>query len=132
MDWVYELADKPVLTFQKDVLSFSKVNRELQELMMKALRLHSPKNLAIEHVHPARIHPGWVRIGVERVGVCGSDLASIAGNLPFTKFPINPGHELSGIITEVNTCKKAAVGQGVTANPIFHCGMCSGCLTGNI
>ncbi|MFC1694455.1 zinc-binding dehydrogenase, partial [Candidatus Latescibacterota bacterium] len=36
------------------------------------------------------------------------------------------------IITEVKDCKKAEAGQKVTANPIFHCGVCSECQTGQI
>lgn len=99
---------------------------------MKALRLRSPNNLIVEDIKPTKLESSWVRISVKRVGVCGSDLSSIAGKLPFTKFPITPGHEFAGIITEVNGCKRTVVGKRVTANPIFHCGVCSECLSGQI
>jgi len=73
---------------------------------MKALRLRSPNNLTVEDIKPTKLEFSVVRISVKRVGVCGSDLSSIAGKLPFTKFPITPGHEFAGIITEVNGRKR--------------------------
>ncbi|MFC1694369.1 alcohol dehydrogenase catalytic domain-containing protein, partial [Candidatus Latescibacterota bacterium] len=63
---------------------------------MKALRLNSPNNLVLEDMELGKLESGWVKISVKAVGVCGSDVASIAGKLPFTKFPITPGHEFSG------------------------------------
>ncbi len=99
---------------------------------MRALRLISPNTYRIEDVKPGILKPGWVRIRVKAVGVCGSDLASMAGKLAFTKFPITPGHEFSGIVTEANACQYVTVGQYVTANPIFNCGVCSECVSGRI
>ncbi len=46
--------------------------------------------------------PGQVRIRIRNVGICGSDYSSVAGKLPFTRFPIVPGHEASGEITETS------------------------------
>lgn len=99
---------------------------------MRALRLNSPNNYRMEDVEPGTLKPGWVRIHVKAVGVCGSDLASMAGKLAFTKFPITPGHEFSGIVTEVNACNHVKVGHYVTANPVFSCGVCSECQSGRI
>lgn len=99
---------------------------------MKALRLIAPNNLILKDVEQSNLRPGWTRIKVKSVGVCGSDLSSIAGKLPFTKYPITPGHEFSGIVTETNNTNKIKVDQFVTANPIFYCSLCSDCLAGNI
>lgn len=99
---------------------------------MRALRLNSPNNFVIEDVEPGQLKPGWVRIHVKSVGVCGSDMSSMAGKLPFTKYPITPGHEFSGIVSEVKDCKNTAVGQYVTANPVFSCTKCPECLAGRI
>ena len=99
---------------------------------MKALRAISANNFSIEDMEPGELEPGWVRIKVKSVAVCGSDMASIAGRLPFTKFPITPGHEFSGIVSEVNNCKNTVAGQFVTANPIFSCNTCSECVAGRI
>ena len=99
---------------------------------MKALRLYGPGNLGLEEVSPKPLVPGWCRIRVLCVGVCGSDISSMAGKLAFTKFPITPGHEFSGVVTEVCDCEKVKVGTFVTANPIFSCGVCPACLRGDI
>jgi len=88
--------------------------------------------MVLKEMEQTKLKPGWVRINVKSVGICGSDLYSITGKLPFTKYPITPGHEFSGIVTEINNTRKIKVGQAVTANPIFHCGLCSHCLEGNI
>lgn len=72
---------------------------------MKALRLLKPKELSLEEVTSKKLPPGWCRIKTLSVGVCGSDISSISGKLPFTRYPITPGHEFSGIVTEVNQCK---------------------------
>ena len=55
---------------------------------MKALRLNAPNNLILEDVEQSNLNPGRVRINVKSVGVCGFDLSSITGKLPFTKYLI--------------------------------------------
>ena len=61
---------------------------------MKALRLLGPNDLQLQDIERPELEDGWCRIKVLRVGVCGSDISSIAGKLIFTHFPITPGHEL--------------------------------------
>ena len=99
---------------------------------MKALKLLGPGNIALEEMAAKPLENGWCRIKVLSVGVCGSDISSMAGRLMFTKFPIIPGHEFSGTVTETNGCGKIAVGDFVTANPIFSCGKCPACLRGDV
>jgi len=99
---------------------------------MKALRLYGPGNIGLEDVSGKTLPAGWCRIRVLCVGVCGSDISSMAGKLMFTKFPITPGHEFSGIVTEVNDCSQIAPDDFVTANPIFSCGTCPACLRGDV
>lgn len=99
---------------------------------MKALKLYGPGNIGLEDVAQKPLSDGWCRIRVLSVGVCGSDISSMAGRLMFTKFPIIPGHEFSGMVTEIKGCNKIAVGDFVTANPIFSCGTCPACLRGDV
>ena len=99
---------------------------------MKAVRLYGPGNSGLEDVSGKTLPAGWCRIRVLSVGVCGSDISSMAGKLMFTKFPITPGHEFSGIVTEVNDCSQIAPDDFVTANPIFSCGTCPACLRGDV
>ena len=99
---------------------------------MKALRLTKPKKLELQDVTPRNLPKGWCRVRVLAVGVCGSDVSSILGKLPFTKYPVTPGHEFSGVVAETRDCSTIKKGMFVTANPIFSCGKCPECLRGNI
>lgn len=67
---------------------------------MKALLLQGPRDLSLREMAPAPLSSGQVRIRIRKVGICGSDYASVAGKLPFTRFPIVPGHEASGEVIE--------------------------------
>ncbi|MFK4120829.1 alcohol dehydrogenase catalytic domain-containing protein [Streptomyces longwoodensis] len=50
--------------------------------------------------------PGEVLVDVTACGVCFSDLNLLLGHYPFARFPVTPGHEITGVVT--------AVGDGVT------------------
>ncbi len=86
---------------------------------MKALLLKGPKQLeAVEMAQP-KLASGQVRVKVRNVGVCGSDYSSIAGKLPFTRYPIVPGHEASGDILESDPRSSWKPGDRVLIHPIF-------------
>jgi len=59
-----------------------------------------------------------VRLRVRSVGVCGSDYSSMAGKLPFTKYPIVVGHEASGEVLE-STVAAWKRGDRVLIHPIL-------------
>jgi NADPH:quinone reductase-like Zn-dependent oxidoreductase len=67
---------------------------------MKALLLKAPRQLELSELPRPDLLDSQVRVRVDKVGVCGSDYSSIAGKLPFTRFPIVPGHEASGEVLE--------------------------------
>ncbi|MEU5115712.1 alcohol dehydrogenase catalytic domain-containing protein [Streptomyces longwoodensis] len=50
--------------------------------------------------------PGEVLVDVTACGVCFSDLNLLLGHYPFARFPVTPGHEITGVVT--------AIGDGVT------------------
>lgn len=58
--------------------------------------------LTLRDVEPvARPGPGWVRVRPRLSGICGSDLATVAGDAaryfePFVTFPFTLGHEVVG------------------------------------
>jgi L-gulonate 5-dehydrogenase len=85
---------------------------------MRALLLNSPGNLQLTELPSAPLAPGQVRLRIEKVGVCGSDYSSIAGKLPFTRFPIVPGHEASGRVLE-SLSADFAPGDRVVIHPIL-------------
>ncbi|MFW6335741.1 MAG: zinc-dependent alcohol dehydrogenase [Phycisphaeraceae bacterium] len=109
--------------------------------MMKAARLHGPRDLRCEDVpHPGPPPEGHVLIRVEAVGVCGSDLHTYEhGRIGDTSVesPLILGHEFAGVIEEVG---EAAVteegrplrkGDRVAVDPAWPCGKCEPCRMGH-
>jgi 2-desacetyl-2-hydroxyethyl bacteriochlorophyllide A dehydrogenase len=85
---------------------------------MKALLLTAPRELLLTDLPRPELAPGQVRVRVRNVGVCGSDYSSIAGKLPFTRFPIVVGHEASGEILE-SAADGWSPGERVLLHPIL-------------
>ena len=86
---------------------------------MRALLLKGPRQLELTELPSPAVGPGQVRIRIRRVGVCGSDYSSVAGKLPFTRFPIVPGHEASGEVLEVPPDSAWRPGDRVLIHPIL-------------
>ncbi|MFC8088712.1 alcohol dehydrogenase catalytic domain-containing protein [Streptomyces sp. NPDC057301] len=62
--------------------------------------------LALDTLDVPQPAPGEVLVKVTACGVCFSDLNLLRGEYPFARFPVIPGHEITGVVT--------AVGEGVT------------------
>ena len=86
---------------------------------MKALLLKAPRQLESSDLPRPELLARQVRIRVYKVGVCGSDYSSIAGKLPFTRFPIVPGHEASGEVLEAGEQTEWKPGDRVLVHPIL-------------
>jgi 2-desacetyl-2-hydroxyethyl bacteriochlorophyllide A dehydrogenase len=64
-------------------------------LMMKAIRLESPRTLAyLQAADPAAPGPAEALVRTHSVGICGTDISSYLGKFPFFSYPRIPGHEL--------------------------------------
>jgi len=75
--------------------------------------------------------PGQVRIRVQRIGVCGSDIHVFHGKHPFVTYPLVQGHEYAGVIESVGEgVEGIAAGDKVTATPQEVCGVCPPCRRG--
>ncbi len=77
--------------------------------------------------------PGSVRIRVEACGVCHSDSLTKEGAFPGIRYPIIPGHEVTGVIDAVGPdTPRWQVGQrvGVGWNG-GYCGYCDACRRGD-
>ncbi len=85
---------------------------------MKAILLTAPRELHLTDLPRPELAGGQVRVRVRKVGVCGSDYSSIAGKLPFTRFPIVVGHEASGEILE-SAAQGWQPGERVLLHPIL-------------
>lgn len=87
----------------------------------------------IEFVEVAEPEPGegQVRIRVERIGVCGSDIHVFHGKHPFVQYPLVQGHEFSGVIESIGPgVTGVEIGDKVTATPQEVCGVCPPCRRG--
>ena len=74
---------------------------------------------------------GQVVVQVRGVGICGSDLALLAGHRPPPALPWVPGHESTGEIVGAGPGADASrIGQRVIIEPNFPCLSCPACRAG--
>ena len=98
---------------------------------MLAVVLHGPKDIRIEELPEPTPHPGWVRLKVEEVGICGTDKAFYKGTYKPFKLPLIPGHEISGIVDDVGKgVPKDIIGLRVTSEINISCDKCWFCRHG--
>ncbi|MCL2528365.1 MAG: alcohol dehydrogenase catalytic domain-containing protein, partial [Defluviitaleaceae bacterium] len=98
---------------------------------MLQMTLSGPKTITPGDVPPPKAAPGQAIIKIVRTGICGSDIHAYYEKHPFMPLPIVPGHEFSGIVTELGqgVCGVAA-GDRVTVMPQLFCGECRNCKAG--
>lgn len=101
---------------------------------MKAVYLKEPKNIYIEEIEKPVYHPGEGKalIRIKSMGICGSDIGAYRGVNPHVSYPRVIGHELAGIIEEIdeNNPKGLKKGDRVVLEPYLHCGHCYPCSLG--
>ncbi len=74
---------------------------------------------------------GEVLLRVTLAGICGSDNALYHGRYD-VPMPVIPGHEMIGRVEELGAeVENLALGQRVTVQPNFSCGVCELCRTGH-
>ncbi|MCU6792321.1 zinc-binding alcohol dehydrogenase family protein [Paenibacillus sp. WQ 127069] len=70
-------------------------------------------------------------VRIKRIGICGTDLHAYKGNQPFFSYPRILGHELSGIVEQIEgEAKGISVGDQVAFIPYLECGECIACRNG--
>ena len=94
---------------------------------MKAVQLQGPGQIKFLDLPSRALAEGQVRIRIASSGICGSDMAALRGANPFMRFPVIPGHELSGTVAEVSPGSQFSVGQRIFARPLASCGVCRAC-----
>jgi len=111
---------------------------------MKAARIVEPqKPLQVLEIETPKPKDVEVLVKVKAVGVCHSDLHLWEGGYDTgdgfmkvtdrgVKFPVTPGHEIVGTITEVGGAVQGfGVGDDVLVYPWIGCGICVACRIGN-
>lgn len=99
---------------------------------MKAVVYEAPRQFAVKEIPTPEAGPGQVRIKVQQVGVCGTDVHIHHGDFNAV-FPLIPGHELVGAIDALGDGVDGfTLGEQVTVNPNIYCGQCDYCLAGRL
>jgi len=84
----------------------------------------------VEQEEPA-LQPGTAVVRIRRIGICGTDLHAYKGNQPFFSYPRVLGHELAGIVEQIDDQQGTIkVGDQVSIIPYLHCGVCIACRHG--
>lgn len=102
---------------------------------MRALSLTGPEAAELVAIDPpqaggdeALVEPRWV-------GLCGTDLELFLGTMPYFRagvasYPIQPGHEVAGVVIEAPADGGPAAGTPVVIDPVVGCGGCAACASG--
>jgi D-arabinitol dehydrogenase (NADP+) len=99
---------------------------------MKAAYYEAAKTWSVTEVPTPEAAPGQVRIKVDQVGMCGTDLHIHEGEFGAV-FPLVPGHELVGVVDQLGEgVSRFRIGEQVTVNPNVYCGQCPYCLAGRL
>jgi len=96
---------------------------------MRVVRFAGPGSVEVVDLPNEAPPPGWVRVAVSAVGICGSDLHMYHGD-GIDNRGIRPGHEFSGVVDAVGDGVDLPIGARVTAEPLIGCGTCVACTTG--
>lgn len=77
--------------------------------------------------------PGEVLVKVNACGMCFSDVNLLRGHYPFARFPVVPGHEITGTVAALGVgVDWPAIGTRVAAQFLHHsCGHCDYCMRGD-
>jgi 2-desacetyl-2-hydroxyethyl bacteriochlorophyllide A dehydrogenase len=98
---------------------------------MRAVLITEPGKYALENLPDPVPEPGDVIVAPDGCGICGTDLHILAGDVPFTRYPIVPGHEFSGEVVALGSgVDHVGVGDVVAVEPSLFCGRCGPCRTG--
>ena len=103
----------------------------------RAVVVHGPQRASLEEVGIPEIKPGDVLIRVAYEGVCATDLEIFDGTLGYykdgiAKYPIVPGHELSGRVAAMGpNVNHLEDGDAVVVECIQSCGACDECRRSN-
>jgi 2-desacetyl-2-hydroxyethyl bacteriochlorophyllide A dehydrogenase len=97
---------------------------------MKAISCVAPERLEVVEVASPALQPGWARVAIRHVGICGTDYHIFEGTFPYFEYPRIIGHELSGVVVDANGAPGLNDGDPVVINPYRNCGRCPACREG--
>ncbi len=96
---------------------------------MKAAAFGDPGSIELLTAASPETPPGWVRLSVGSVGICGTDLHLLHGRMGDRR-GISPGHEVGGTLEAVGDDVTLTTGTRVAVEPLHGCGTCHHCRNG--
>jgi len=102
------------------------------EKMKAALFYGKKEDIRLKEIDIPQINEDEILIKVKACGICGSDARSyFNGAHERYKIPVILGHEVAGEIFQIGkNVDGFKVGERVTVAPIYGCGKCSFCVSG--
>ncbi|MGB7290939.1 MAG: alcohol dehydrogenase catalytic domain-containing protein [Thermodesulfobacteriota bacterium] len=101
---------------------------------MKALIFENVGKFIIEEIPEVELFgPSWVKVKVQAVGICGTDLHKFFYESPPAEYLKTKilGHEIAGLVAECgDEVKGFAVGNRVAIEPLLPCTRCTQCRRG--
>lgn len=99
---------------------------------MKAFAIQQEKTIQAIEIAEPQMSTTDVLIEIHYIGLCGSDLSSYRGLMPFVTLPRIPGHEISGVVIDKGSAVPDTlnIGDQVTVSPYTRCGVCPSCRAG--
>jgi alcohol dehydrogenase (NADP+) len=90
------------------------------------------EDLIATTIERREVGPNDVLIEIKFAGICHSDIHTVRGDWGPQQYPLVPGHEIAGIVTEVGSAvSKHAVGDRVGVGCMVNsCRECANCLKG--
>lgn len=102
-------------------------SKRVQQAVMTA-----PRTIEFREAPEPTPGPGEVRLRIQRIGVCGSDVHVFHGRHPYVVFPVIQGHEFCGTIDAIGAdVQGLRRGMKATALPQVTCGRCDACRRGD-
>lgn len=98
---------------------------------MRAVLLVEPGRAELVERPDPEPAAGEVVLEVRGCGVCGTDIHLLDGDLPYSPYPVVPGHEFYGEVVAVGAdVRGLSTGALVAANPNIPCRRCVPCWRG--
>jgi 2-desacetyl-2-hydroxyethyl bacteriochlorophyllide A dehydrogenase len=98
---------------------------------VRAVEVTGPRSWAVTDVPDPAPGPGEVLVRVSVCGLCGTDMHILEGELTSARYPLTPGHELSGEVVALGDgVEGTQVGDVVAVDPNLPCGRCHYCHVG--
>lgn len=100
---------------------------------VRRVRITGLETIETDIEAPAVLGQDEARVRTVTVGLCGSDTHALHGRHPLIPIPYYPGHEATGVVTELGSRVTSRVlGERVVVEPTLPCGRCKQCRAGEV